>query len=85
MMGEEEEFFLEGMEKALEKMKWGGGMESAGMSPACLAASRMGLTISRYTMVGTSEAVVEGVTGSPRMRRELERSDWSILFTFSES
>jgi len=63
----------------------GGGMESAGMSPACLAASRMGLTISRYTMVGTSEAGVEGVTGSPRMRRELERRDWSILFTFSES
>ncbi len=26
-----------------------------------------------------------GVTGSPWMRREFERSDWSILFTFSES
>ncbi len=25
MTGKEEEFFLEGMEKALEKMKWGGG------------------------------------------------------------
>ncbi len=76
MTGELELFFA-GMQKALEIRKCGGRIAWSDMSPAALAASRVGRRISLYT-VSTILAEVDWVVrGRPRIRREVEREDWS--------
>ncbi len=62
--------------------RWKGRLVEGGRSPQAVAESRQGLIISFKTISGMAvEGVVEEI-GRPRMRRDVAREAWSILFTW---
>ena len=76
-------FFLEGMTNAESMRKEGCWMTTVGISPAALAASKQGATISVETSFIISTAGVLDVTGSPMTLIVVRRAFWSSRFTCS--